>query len=96
MNIDGQFFGTSDGGGGGDRAGGAGWLDDGAWDAHSHVYKPYHLLLPVLQRQTSFARILTFQTAGRPSLVHGLKLGGGVHVSYTQAPNGRMTAVAVS
>jgi len=96
MNIDGTFFGTSDGGGGGDRAGGAGWLDDGAWDAHSHIYKPYHLLLPVLERQTTFARILTFQTAGRPSLVHGLELGGGVHVSYTQTPNGRMTAVSVS
>ena len=37
MNIDGHFFGTSDGGGGGNPAGGAGWLDDGAPDATSHV-----------------------------------------------------------
>jgi hypothetical protein len=96
MNIDGHFFGTSDGGGGGDRAGGAGWLDDGAADARSRSYKPYHLLLPVLERRTTFARILTFQTAGRPSLAHNLELGGSVHVTYTQAPNGRMTAVSVS
>lgn len=96
MDIDGHFFGTSDGGGGGDPAGGAGWLDDGAPDAHSHIYKAYHLRLSVLEQQTTFARILTFQTAGRVSLVHGLELGGDVHVGYTQAPNGRMVAASVS
>jgi hypothetical protein len=96
MNIDGHFFGTSDGGGGGNPAGGAGWLDDGAPDAHSHVYKPYHLLPGIVGEQTTFARIFTFQTGGRSSLVHGLELGGEVHVSYTQAPDGRITAVSVS
>src|SRR5580704_11742934 len=64
MDIDGHFFGTSDGGGGGDPAGGAGWLDDGAPDATSHVYKRYHLLLGVIDQQTTFERILTFQTNG--------------------------------
>jgi len=96
MNIDGRFFGTSDGGGGGNPAGGAGWLDDGAPDATSHVYKRYHLLLPVIHEQTTFQRILTFQTGGRASVTHGLELGSDVHVGYTQAPNGRMTVVGVS
>jgi hypothetical protein len=92
MDIDGNFFGTSDGGGGANRAGGAGWLDDGAPDAHSHHYKPYHLLLPVLTQRTTFTRILTFQTGSKPGIVHGLELGSDVHVGYTQTPTGRMTA----
>jgi hypothetical protein len=95
MEIDGHFFGTSDGGGGGDAAGGAGWLDDGAPDAHSRIYKPYHLLPGVLGRQTGFERIFTFQTGGHPSLSHGLELGGSVRVSYTVAPGGRLTAQSV-
>lgn len=95
MNIDGHFFGTSDGGGG-NPAGGAGWLDDGAADATSHVYKRYHLLLGVIQQQTTFERILTFQTGGHPSIAHGLELGSDVHVAYTQTPTGRMTAEGVS
>ena len=68
MNIDGHFFGTSDGGGGGDQAGGAGWLDDGASDATSHAYKPYHLLPSVLQGQTTFSRVLTFTTGSHPGV----------------------------
>ena len=96
MNIDGDFFGTTDGGGGANPAGGASWLDDGAPDAWSHVYKKYHLLLPVLQERTTFMRILTFQTGAHPSVTHGLELGSDIHVGYTQAPNGRMTAKGVS
>ena len=96
MNIDGRFFGTSDGGGGGSAAGGAGWLDDGAPDAISHVYKRYHLLPPVIQEQATFERILTFQASGRVSVTHGLELGSDVHVAHTQTPTGRMTAQAVS
>ena len=96
MDIDGRFFGTSDGGGGGDPAGGAGWLDDGASDATSRVYKRYRLLLPVLGQPTTFERILTFQTGGKTSIVHGLEFGTDVHVSYTQTPTGRMTAQGVN
>ncbi|HUA45694.1 MAG TPA: hypothetical protein VMA77_10725 [Solirubrobacteraceae bacterium] len=96
MNVDGHFFGTSDGGGGANPAGGAGWLDDGAPDATSHVYKRYHLLLPVIEQQTTFERIFTFQTTGNASVTHGLELGSDVHVGYTQTPRGRMTAQGVS
>jgi hypothetical protein len=96
MNIDGRFFGTSDGGGGGNPAGGAGWLDDGTPDATSHVYKRYHLLPGVIQTQTTFERILMFQTNGHPTIERGLELGSNVHVGYTQTPDGRMTAERVN
>jgi hypothetical protein len=61
MNIDGRFFGTSDGSGGGDQAGGAGWLDDGAWDASNPAYKKYHFLPSVLAQKTSYGNDFTFQ-----------------------------------
>ena len=96
MNIDGRFFGTSDGGGGGNPNGGAGWLDDGAPDASSHVFKAYHLLPRFLGEQTTFDRIFTFQTGGGPSIAHGLELGGDVRVDYTVAANGRLMAQSVS
>jgi hypothetical protein len=96
MNIDGHFFGTSDGRGGGNPNGGAGWLDDGAPDASSRHYKPFHLLPGVLREQTALERIFTFESAGRRAGVsHGLELGGAVHVGYTVAPNGRLVAQSV-
>ena len=51
MNIDGRFFGTTDGGSGNplQRNGGASWLDDGAPDAHSRAYHPWHLLPAALR-----------------------------------------------
>lgn len=96
MNIDGHFFGTSDGAGGGNPNGGAGWLDDGAPDASSRHYKPYHLLPGVLHQQTTLERIFTFQTTGHAAITHGLMLGSAVHVGYTVAPNGRLLAQTVS
>jgi hypothetical protein len=96
MEVDGGFFGTSDGGGGGNPNGGAGWLDDGAPDAHSRTYKAYHLLPGVLHEQTAFARILTFWTSGRATVAHGVAIGSDVRVTYTEAPNGHLTAQSVT
>jgi hypothetical protein len=95
MDINGRFFGTSDGAGGGNPNGGAGWLDDGAPDASSRRYKPYHLLPGVLREQTSLERILTFQTRGHAAVTHGLMLGSAVHVAYTVAPNGSLVAQSI-
>jgi hypothetical protein len=95
MNINGQFFGTSDGGGGSNPNGGAAWLDDGAPDASSHRYKPYHLLPGVLRERTAFERIFTFRARGHAAITHGLLLGSAVHVSYTVAPKGVLLAQAV-
>ena len=81
MNIDGRFFGTSDGAGGGDAAGGAGWLADGAWDASSRAYRKYHLLPTVLAQKTSYGNDFTFQLptgglfAATRGSAQGLSLG---------------------
>ncbi len=97
MDIDGRFFGTSDGGGGGNPNGGAGWLDDGAPDTYSHRYKAYHLLPGVVRQQTSLERVLTFETRGHAAAItHGLQLGSAAHVTYTVASNGNLVAQSVS
>ncbi len=49
MSIDGGFFGTSDGGGGGNPRGGAGWLYDGAGFAWGTTYKRYHVVPSALK-----------------------------------------------
>lgn len=96
MNIDGHFFGTSDGAGGGNPNGGAGWLDDGAPDATSRRYKAYHLLAGVLQGQTTLERIFTFTAPRHPAAItHGFELGNVVHVAYTVAPDGNLVAQSV-
>jgi hypothetical protein len=97
MDIDGRFFGTSDGGGGSPLAdGGAGWLDDGAPDAAQHAFKRYHLLASVLASRTTYGPSLTFGVGRDPDLLYGLTAGQPVHVTYTERANGTMTAQAVS
>lgn len=95
MNIDGRFFGTSDGAGGGNRRGGAGWLDDGAPDASSRAYKPYHLLRAVLSGSTSSGHILSFQNGAMENAA-ALALGEDVQVSYDEASSGALVASSVS
>jgi hypothetical protein len=77
MNIDGRFFGTSDGAGGGDPAGGAGWLADGAADATNPAYRKYHVLPAVLAQRTSYDNDDTFQVpaGGRFAATQGNALG---------------------
>ena len=96
MNIDGRFFGTSDGGGGNaaQPKGGAGWLDDGAPDASSRAYRRYHVRIAVLRSYTAYGPSLTFQT--HPSVIGGFTVGDQVRVSYTQASSGTMTAQDVA
>jgi hypothetical protein len=97
INIDGRYFGTSDGNGGGDANGGAGWLNDGAPDTHNHAFKPYHVLLSVLKRRTVYGRDLTFQVAQKNTeMLYGLQVGTPAQVSYTTSANGTMTARSVS
>lgn len=76
MNIDGRFFGTSDGGGGGNPRGGAGWLYDGAPNALSRHYKRYHLLPSVLKQSTNAGHTVTFELGG-DGMIGGVQGGGG-------------------
>ncbi len=92
MNIDGRFFGTSDGGGGGDSRGGAGWLYDGAPDAYNRHFKRYHLVSSVLRDRTSYGHDYTFETSSDPALVLGAELGDRVTVTFAEARTGIMLA----
>jgi hypothetical protein len=92
LNIDGRFFGTSDGGGGGNPRGGAGWLSDGAPDASSHAYRRYHVLPSVLRQSTNAARTVTFQ--GVPT--QGVLVGEQVQVSYEELASGSLLATTVA
>jgi hypothetical protein len=91
MNIDGRFFGTSDGGGGNPK-GGPTWLDDGAPDSLSPIYKRYHVLPSVLKNKTSYGHSFTFQTAAYPGIGYGAEPGDKVKVSYAETRSGSMTA----
>jgi len=96
MNIDGRFFGTSDGGGGGNPRGGAGWLDDGAPDATSRSYKPYHFFPWVLKGSTTAGHIDGFALDALSGDAAVLELGVKVRVTYEQTRSGRMFATALA
>jgi hypothetical protein len=90
MNIDGRFFGTSDGAGGGSGKGGPGWLNDGAHDAFDRAYRQYHIVPGVLGNRTSYGHDLTFQTTQTPQLVAAVQPGDRVRVAYSDASAGEM------
>jgi hypothetical protein len=96
MNIDGRFFGTSDGGGGGTPKGGAGWLDDGAPDATSRAYKQYHVLPSVLHDRTTYGHSLSFLTGAQSALAATVQTGDRVHLGYTKTSSGTMTLQTVT
>jgi hypothetical protein len=94
MSIDGAFFGTSDGGGGGDPRGGAGWLNDGAPFAWGSVYKRYHFVPSALTGSAGSSHKLTVGLGGLQS-VPELQLHQKVRVTYTEAASGSFIATAV-
>ncbi len=96
MNIDGRFFGTSDGGGGGDQKGGPGWLDDGAWDAQSSRYRRYHFLPSVLKATTSAGYTLAFEFGQGLELPADLPAETKVRVAYKTTNQGTMVAQSVT
>jgi hypothetical protein len=95
MNLDGQYFGTSDGGAGNPThaTGSPSWLSDGAPDTTSHAYKAYHFSPSLLTRSTNYAQVLTLRTRTRPS---HLSVGQSVHVTYEQPSSGSLLALSVS
>lgn len=95
MNIDGRFFGTSDGGGGGDKRGGAGWLNDGAPDATAHWYKRYHFRRSALRGSVRSGHDVTFDLGRLTSLAGQLHPGEKLRVSYRERRSGKFTALTV-
>jgi hypothetical protein len=96
MNIDGRFFGTSDGADGADSNGGAGWLYDGAPDTLNPAFKPYHLLPWVLKSNTSSGQSVGLQLPASPTVAGGLVPGEKVKVRYKELASGAMIATAIS
>lgn len=95
MNIDGRFFGTSDGGGGGNPRGGAGWLSDGAPDATSPRYRRYHFRTSALRGSVSSGHEVTFDLGSLTALSSQLQTGESVRVTYRERQSGLMVATAV-
>ncbi|MGH2869288.1 MAG: hypothetical protein ACRDNK_17215, partial [Solirubrobacteraceae bacterium] len=91
MNINGRFFGTSDGGGGNSK-GGPAWLYDGAPDSHNPAYQRYHVLPSVLRTKTTSGESFTFQADSQPTLTAGAEPGERVRIGYVETRTGSMTA----
>jgi hypothetical protein len=98
MNIDGRFFGTSDGGAGnpGQKHGGAGWLSDGAPDTLGGSFHPYHLLPAVLRGRTTYGPMLTLTAAPGSTVLDGLSIGDRVRVAYSENSRGVFIAKTIA
>jgi len=94
MNIDGRFWGTSDGGAGANSKGGAGWLDDGAWDSTRPQFRRYHVLASVLKAKTTAGYSFTF--ASNPVELAALGIGSKVSVKYSTSKYGTMVASSIT
>ena len=95
MNIDGRFFGTSDGAGGGSRKGGPGWLDDGAPDAYTRAFHQYHVLASALRDSPAYSHSYTV-AANDPSLIAGVAVGDRVRVSLRSGRSGTLALIALA
>jgi hypothetical protein len=94
MSIDGAFFGTSDGGGGGNAHGGAGWLNDGAPLAWGSTYKRYHIVPSALGGSLGSSHKVTFQLED-VTAPPALQLHENVRVSYGEAASGTFIATGL-
>ncbi|MEA2147549.1 MAG: hypothetical protein QOG59_3136 [Solirubrobacteraceae bacterium] len=95
MNIDGRFFGTSDGAGGGSRKGGPGWLDDGAPDAYIRAFHQYHVVASALRDSPAYSHSYTV-AAGDPSLIAGVAAGDRVRVSLRSGRSGTLALISLA
>ena len=95
MNINGRFFGTSDGAGGGSRKGGPGWLDDGAPDAYTRRFRQYHVLPGLLHDSTTYGHSFTL-SAPAESLLAGVAVGDRVRATFRPGPAGTLTLLGLS
>jgi hypothetical protein len=96
MNINGIFFGTSDGQNGNatQPEDGAGWLNDNHPDTSNEIFEQYHVLPSLLTPTVTYAPTLAF-SAGT-SLLTGATVGQGAQVGYTETPAGTPVAHAVT
>ena len=98
MSINGQYFGTSDGGSGNpnQKRGGAGWLYDGAPDATSSAFRRYHFVPRVLSGAAGASRTMTFVLGSRSGPITQFLTGDQVRVSYEELASGTMVALTAA
>jgi len=98
MSINGQYFGTSDGGSGNpnQKRGGAGWLYDGAPDATSSAFRRYHFVPRVLSGAAGASRTMTFVLGSRSGPITQFLTGDEVRVSYEELASGTMVALTAA
>jgi mucin-2 len=94
MNIDGRFFGTSDGGPGGDAKGGPGWLEVGT-DVTSGRFKRYHFLPGALGGMTTAGYTVGFEMGAGLGLMD-YPTGTKVNVTYKTTASGMLVAEAIT
>jgi hypothetical protein len=95
MSVDGRFFGTSDGGGGGDKRGGAGWLNDGAPDATAPWYRRWHFRMSALRGSLGSGHDVTFDLSVLGTVTGQLHVGQQLQVAYTERQSGKFLASSV-
>jgi hypothetical protein len=95
MNIDGRFFGTSDGEGSGNRRGGAGWLNDGAPDATAPWFKRYHFRPSALRGSLHSGHDVTFDLGTMAPLMEQLRMGEKLRVSYQERQSAKFIATTI-
>jgi len=96
LNIEGRFFGTSDGDDpGGDPQGGPGWIDDSAPDVRSHHFRRYHFLPSVLRTSAGDASTFGFRTSHGLDMAYGYPVGARVSVAYRDSNTGSLVATSV-
>lgn len=95
MNIDGRFWGTSDGGSGADSNGGAGWLHDGAIDVAKSSFRRWHVVASALRVSNTAGLAATFTALKTPGLVTNLLSGDNVTVAYSNLKTGQMVPKSV-
>lgn len=95
MNIDGRFWGTSDGGRGANSKGGAGWLHDGAVDVQNRAFQRYHFVASSLKVTSTAGLPATFTATTTPTLVSDLLSGDQVKVGFQPTATGRLLPKSV-
>ncbi len=98
MNIDGRFFGTSDGrnGNASQQRRGAGWLNDGAPDTIKALFKRYHLVSSVLRTSGGAGHSLTLRVGTVTGSTRHFAVGEKVTVAYRETGVGGMFALSIT
>jgi endonuclease YncB( thermonuclease family) len=98
MSINGQYFGTSDGGAGNpnQKRGGAGWLYDGAPDATSSAFRRYHFVPRALSGGAGASRTMTVELGSLSGAINQFIDGDTVKVSYEELGSGTMVALTAA